>query len=108
MLQVTVSNFRRFWVGRRVCDSPKAARWLAAADGRFREKPTWSDRRKLVARDPSGESATNSAAYLPAGQRVSMRTLRPSIQPNCWSIHIITGDGLRKFYGICKPTKRLF
>jgi hypothetical protein len=24
------------------------------------------------------------------------------------SIQIITGDGLRKFYGICKPTKRLF
>jgi hypothetical protein len=24
------------------------------------------------------------------------------------SIHIITGDGLRKFYGICKPTKGLF
>jgi hypothetical protein len=88
MLQVTVSTFRRFWVGRRVCDSPKAARWVAAADGRFREKPRWSDRRKLAARDPSGESATNSAAYLrvsaasPAGQRVSMPTLRPSIQPN--------------------------
>jgi hypothetical protein len=24
------------------------------------------------------------------------------------SIHIITGDGLRKFYGICQPAKRLF
>jgi hypothetical protein len=43
MLQVTVSTFRRFWVGRCVSDSPKAARWLAAADGRFREKLTWSD-----------------------------------------------------------------
>ena len=37
----------------------------------------------------SGASATNSAAYLrvssglPADQRVSMRTLRPSVQPNC-------------------------
>jgi hypothetical protein len=24
------------------------------------------------------------------------------------SIHIITGDGLRKFFGICKPTRKLF
>jgi hypothetical protein len=38
MLQITVSTFRRFWVGGCVCDSPKAARWLAAADGRFQEK----------------------------------------------------------------------
>jgi hypothetical protein len=30
MLQVTVCTFRRFWVGRRVCDSPKAVKWLAA------------------------------------------------------------------------------
>ena len=39
----------------------------------------------------SGASATNSAAYLrmrsasPAAQRVSIRTLRPSVQPNCCS-----------------------
>jgi hypothetical protein len=32
MLQVTVSTFRRFWIGRRVYDPPKAARWLAACD----------------------------------------------------------------------------
>ena len=44
-----------------------------------------------VARMTSGASATNSAAYLrmrsasPAAQRVSIRTLRPSVQPNSCS-----------------------
>ena len=39
----------------------------------------------------SGASAANSAAYLrrlaasPAAQRMSIRTLRPSVQPNCCS-----------------------
>ena len=43
------------------------------------------------ARMTSGASATNSAAYLrmwsalPAAQRLSIRTLRPSVQPNCCS-----------------------
>jgi len=43
------------------------------------------------ARMTSGASPTNSAAYVrlrsasPAGQRVSIRTLRPSVQPNCCS-----------------------
>src|SRR5262249_20092194 len=45
----------------------------------------------LTARMTSGASATNSAAYLRtrsgslAPQRISMRTLRPSIQPDCAS-----------------------
>src|SRR6266550_3919368 len=43
MLQVTGSSFRRFWIAH--CDSREAARRLPAADGRFREKPTWRDRR---------------------------------------------------------------
>ena len=45
-----------------------------------------------VARMTSGVSANNSSAYLrissefpAAGQRVSMRTLRPSVQPSCCS-----------------------
>ena len=43
-----------------------------------------------LARMTSGASATNSAAYRrrwseSAAQRVSMRTLRPSVQPNCCS-----------------------
>ena len=42
------------------------------------------------ARMTSGASPTNSAASVrrsasPAGQRVSIRTLRPSVQPNCRS-----------------------
>src|SRR5258705_7748745 len=43
------------------------------------------------ARMTSGASAANSAAYLrmslalPAAQRYSIRTLRPSVQPNCCS-----------------------
>ena len=43
----------------------------------------------VAAKMTSDESATNSAAYLrmrsgsPAPQRMSMRTLRPSIQPDC-------------------------
>jgi hypothetical protein len=43
------------------------------------------------ARITSGARATNSSAYFrlsatsPSDHRVSMRTLRPSVQPNCWS-----------------------
>jgi hypothetical protein len=65
MLQVTVSTFRRFSVDRRISDSaPNRRGGLRRLSVAF-EKATWSDRRKLVAHDPSGESATNSTAYLP-------------------------------------------
>ena len=55
--------------------------WVACSNGATDELP--------VVNMTSGASATNSAANLrassalPAGQRVSIRTLRPSIQPNC-------------------------
>ena len=46
----------------------------------------------VEAKMTSGMNATNSAAYLQirsgslALQRISIRTLRPSIQPNCCSV----------------------
>ena len=51
----------------------------------------WPHAGSAMARMTSGASATNSAAYLrmrsalPAPQRMSMRMLRPMIQPDCCS-----------------------
>ena len=56
--------------------------------GRLQQRPHGA---LPMARMTSGASATNSAAYLrmasalPAPQRISIRRLRPSVQPNCCS-----------------------
>jgi hypothetical protein len=54
--------------------------------------------------DSSGETLMflgNSRSTGVSGGTLNRRTGKASI-------HIITGDGLRKFYGICKPTRKLF